>query len=437
MTEHALDAAELLRRLERVALFADVLADPVGEAFLLLLRALADEDASAGKLYARFFALLASGHTIETDDKLPDVWTAHVLQRIVESHNAFVTAAERLEVEDVPAALRLQASLDLDALHSAFSISPDLVCARVSQLCGSPAVSWSGLRVSIPRSAQSLACLSSWKTATDTLARDIHRFGAGVFGRYHAFRWSSERSELVGVDAPDPIRLNHLYEYEWQKESLVRNTQKLLAGLPSNNILLYGDRGTGKSSHVKALVNEFADEGLRLVEVQKDHLVDFPDILRTVRPRPQKFILYIDDLSFEEDDSQFKALKAVLEGGIETRPVNVALYATSNRRNLVKERFSDRQKDLDDDVHMMDSYQEKLSLADRFGIRLPFATPDQEAYLAIVFNLARSAGIKMEREELASEALRWQESRSGRAARQFVDWLIGEIQLNLRGTVAR
>lgn len=437
MTAGALDPAALADSLRRISLFADVLSDDTGQLFLALLDALATRSPLTAQRYARFFSALTSSYQIETDERLPALWPAHVLGRIARSENAFVAAAEHHGVQPLPSPLYQQAAMDLDALLHALSIDPDALAALVEEVSGAPAVSLAGLRASIPAAAVPLHRLRSWKKAAEALAGSIRRFGAGVFGQYHALRWVPESASLAGVASPDPIRLAQLYEYDWQKQRLVRNTQKLLAGLPSNNVLLYGDRGTGKSSHVKALINEFALDGLRLVEVQKDHLVDFPEILRMLRRRAQKFILYIDDLSFEEDDTQFKALKAVLEGGIETRPANVALYATSNRRNLVKERFSDRQRDPDDEVHMMDSYQEKLSLADRFGIRLPFSTPDQEAYLSIVFHLARSAGIKMNRDELVSKALQWQEGRSGRAARQFVDWLIGEIGLNLRGTAAR
>jgi predicted AAA+ superfamily ATPase len=254
--------------------------------------------------------------------------------------------------------------------------------------------------------------------------------GTGLFGKHYAFRWvrGTGGGKLKGIESPDPIRLDDLVEYEWQREAVSRNTQKLLAGLPSNNMPLYGDRGTGKSSTVKAMLNEYAQRKLRLVEVAKDDLTDLPDILSILRKRPEKFILFIDDLSFEENETQYKALKAVLEGGLEARPVNVALYATSNRRNIVKERFSDRQKN-DDEVHPGDTMQEKLSLSDRFGIKLPFLAPDQDEFLRIVETLASRADIEMT-EDLRKSALSWQHARSGRSARQFVDYWIGEKGLD-------
>jgi predicted AAA+ superfamily ATPase len=234
------------------------------------------------------------------------------------------------------------------------------------------------------------------------------------------------------VEHPDPVRLSDLVGYEYEREPVVQNAERFAAGLPANNALLYGERGTGKSSTVKALLNEFGDRGLRLIEVPKEHLEDFHELLAPLRDRRERFILYVDDLSFEEQETHYKALKAILEGGIEARPDNVILYATSNRRHLVRERFADRQAMVsdDDDVHGMDSLEEKLSLSDRFGIHVTFGTPNQERYLEIVESLAARRGIALANGELRSRALSWaqrQNGRSGRTARQFIDALAGEL----------
>jgi len=203
-----------------------------------------------------------------------------------------------------------------------------------------------------------------------------------------------------------------------------------LAGLPANNILLYGDRGTGKSSTVKALLNRYRENGLRMVEVKKSDLADFPRLVRELRTSPQRFVLFVDDLSFEENEVEYKELKAVLEGGLESRPENVVIYATSNRRHLVRERFTDRQPEYPEngEVRPGDTVQEKLSLADRFGVTVLFMAPDKALYLEIVRGLAARRGISWPREELERQALlweAWQNGRSGRSARQFIDSIWG------------
>jgi predicted AAA+ superfamily ATPase len=232
------------------------------------------------------------------------------------------------------------------------------------------------------------------------------------------------------VPRPDPVRLGGLVGYEREQEPLIRNTERLLSGLPAHHALLYGLPGTGKSSTVKAILNEYAGEGLRLVEVAKEDIAGLPRVLDVLRGRGNRFVLFVDDLSFEEHEVEYKALKALLEGSIEEPPENVRLYATSNRRNLIRESFSDREDHLGDDVHARDTMQEKLSLAARFGLRVTFPAPDQRRYLEIVAGLARERGIEVPKEVLRERALlwdRWHAGRSGRTARQFVDELEAEF----------
>jgi len=224
------------------------------------------------------------------------------------------------------------------------------------------------------------------------------------------------------------VRFSDLVGYDEQKAAVVANTERLLAGLPALNVLLYGDRGTGKSSLVKALVNEFGDRGLRLIELGRSDLRDYPEILAAVRNRPQKFILMIDDLSFEEAETEYKSLKSLLEGTLEARPRNLVVYATSNRRHLVREFFGDRPAP-GDEVHPADTQQEKLSLVDRFGLRVRFLAPDRDGYLKIVRSLAAGRQLALDGRDLDAEALRWALSNggwSGRTARQFVDSITGQ-----------
>lgn len=254
---------------------------------------------------------------------------------------------------------------------------------------------------------------------------DIGSYGYGMYARYHVFRVDDEGS-IVPVRHPDPIRLSDLVDYERERTIILDNTRALAAGLPAANILLTGDAGTGKSSTVKAVVNELAPRGMRILEVRKEQLRNIPVILDELTRNPLKFIIFIDDLSFSNDDDNFAALKAILEGSVSAKSDNVAIYATSNRRHMVKERFSDREGD---DVHRNDTMQEIISLSDRFGIRVSFSKPDKATYLDIVHKLVDDAGIRMNQDELDLLAERFSTRRGGRSARgarQFVDSLLAQ-----------
>jgi predicted AAA+ superfamily ATPase len=231
---------------------------------------------------------------------------------------------------------------------------------------------------------------------------------------------------LVPVLYPDTVRLCDLIGYRRQRELVLENTRALLRGAPAANVLLYGDSGTGKSSTVKAVLNELAPEGLRLIELRKEQLHDIPALLDQLSGNPLKFILYIDDLSFTKDDDNFRALKAVLEGSIASRRQNVAVYATSNRRHLVQETFSDREGD---EIHLTDTLEEQSSLADRFGLSITFSRPDKEEFLEIVTALAHKNGLSVSLEELAVGAQAFALRRGGRSprvARQYVEHLVAQ-----------
>jgi predicted AAA+ superfamily ATPase len=277
-----------------------------------------------------------------------------------------------------------------------------------------------------------LAQSADWTELVSQLSHFYASEGSGLFGRFRAFRWTrrGHGGHLEGIAYPDPIRLEHLIGYEQERTLLVNNTEQFLAGFPANNVLLYGERGTGKSSTVKALLNAYADRGLRLVEVSKQLLPDFPQILAALRDRRERFILFVDDLSFDEHETIYREMKAVLEGTLEARPENILVYATSNRRHLIVERFSDHDAPDEAEIHVMDTVQEKLSLSDRFGLRIFFISPDQSRYLQIVRGLAQQRELMVEPAVLERRALQWatwQNGRSGRTARQFVDHLTGEL----------
>ncbi len=269
--------------------------------------------------------------------------------------------------------------------------------------------------------------LPKWKTSKIDFVKEyksridnIERYGYGKFAQNRMF--ILRKGEITPVKHPDPQRLSDLYGYEMERQTVINNTLALLKGKPAQNVLLYGDAGTGKSSTVKAVVNEFADKGLRLIEITKEQLRDIPDIIESISSNPLKFIIFIDDLSFVAGEDCFGALKATLEGSVSARTGNTAIYATSNRRHLVKESFSDRNGD--DDVHRNDTLQETLSLSARFGLRVNFSRPDKKAYVTIATELARSKGITLSDDELALKAEQFAISsgngRSARTAKQFV-----------------
>lgn len=256
-------------------------------------------------------------------------------------------------------------------------------------------------------------------------------FGVGKFGLNKAFR-ILEKEEEHRVIIDPIINVEHVYfkdlvGYELQKQKLIENTEAFLEGKEANNVLLFGDAGTGKSSSVKAVLNEYYGRGLRIIEVYKHQFKALSDVLEQIKDRNYKFIIYMDDLSFEEYELEYKYLKAILEGGLGKRPGNVLIYATSNRRHLIREKFSDK-RELDDELHNNDTVQEKLSLAARFGVTIYYGSPDKFQFQAIVRELAAKHGIQMPEEELFLEANKWELSHgglSGRTAAQFVTHLLG------------
>ena len=256
------------------------------------------------------------------------------------------------------------------------------------------------------------------------------KYGYGDIAAYRAFKWASEGGKLIGIKHFETIRLNDLIGYKDQKEMLIKNTIAFIEGKPANNVLLVGARGTGKSSGVKALVNEYYKRGLRLVQITKPQLKNLPEIMEALRKFASKrFIIFLDDLSFEEDESEYKYLKSSIEGGVESRPENVLIYATSNRRHLIRETWRDRM-DSQEDLYRDDSMNETISLSDRFGLIIHYYAPTQAEYLEIIRHMLKKKNIALDEETLRLEGLRWEMShsgRNGRTAQQFVNYYLGSM----------
>ena len=277
------------------------------------------------------------------------------------------------------------------------------------------------------------AFLEGWRTEGSSIAQDyrqrmgeVSAKGYGIFARYHMF--TVENGQLVPVKHPDPQQLEQLPGYEQERQKVIANTQALLDGKPANNVLLYGDAGTGKSSAIKAIANNFAPQGLRLVEVKKNQLYQIPDLMDQLAANPLKFILFIDDLSFTANDDNFAALKAILEGSVGGRARNIAVYATSNRRHLIKETLTDR---TGDDIHEADTRQELMSLSARFGLTVTFQRPEKARFEAILTELARQHHIEMPHDELLVKAEAFAiraGGRSPRVAKQFIEQCEAGVQ---------
>ena len=261
--------------------------------------------------------------------------------------------------------------------------------------------------------------------AFERLSEFYRKNGFGIYAGYKAFIWRS--GCIVPVTYPDTVSVDDLIGYSFQRDEVIKNTEAFLKGVPGNNVLLYGDRGTGKSSTIKAILNKYSKDGLRMVEMPKEDLCDFPLLVEQIAGIPLKFIIFIDDLSFNNDDSSYARLKAVLEGGLAARPDNTLIYATSNRRHLIKESFSDREGD---DMHINDTVQETLSLFDRFGLAVNFSKPDKDTYLEIVTGLADKNIKSYDKEKLIRDAERWAIARGGRSprcAKQFISNIMSEM----------
>ena len=282
--------------------------------------------------------------------------------------------------------------------------------------------------------SEKLAAATTDEEFFDGVTTFYKDYGVGMFGLNKAFRIGNNPDgsvKFMAINNMDKVMLTDLVGYEIQKKKLVENTEAFVKGKKANNVLLFGDSGTGKSTSIKAIVNQYYDDGLRMIEIYKHQFKDLSNVIAQIKNRNYRFIIYMDDLSFEEFEIEYKYLKAVIEGGLETKPDNVLIYATSNRRHLIKESFDDV-KDYKPELHSSDTVQEKLSLVARFGVTIYYGAPEKQEYDDIVINLAKKNGIEMDTDELLLEAGRWELNhggRSGRCAQQFIIYLLGQKAL--------
>ena len=383
---------ELKNRLEALCIFRSLLKDPIISALLNYL------ESPATSAYAEFAAALynANGGNI----------SEYVSSVCEDSENVYVRTLGRGEQPQEH--LRRALLQELETLQEV----AELTCENLRE-----PLEYKGYLPEIAVSKLDLCEMYLHR------AENIGKYGYGIYAKNRMF-YVDEQNSIVPVRNPDSTQLGDLIDYERERQIIIDNTKALLDGKPAANILLTGDAGTGKSSTVKAVTNALWKEGLRIIEIRKDQLRAIPKILDELSENPLKFVLFIDDLSFIKDDDSFNALKAVLEGSVTAKSGNVVIYATSNRRHIIKEKFSEREGD---DIHRNYTVQELVSLSERFGIHITFSKPDKKTFLHIVHHLARENGIDMPESELDLLAERFaleRGSRSARLARQFIDGLL-------------
>lgn len=320
---------------------------------------------------------------------------------------------------------------DFSALEKTLEVDCLAVIQNYVNLQGHGKVFNQRIRDRICELSKSLGNASDVKEFKAIITQFYKEFGVGKFGLHKAFRVEHHNeglSEIVPITKISHVHLDDLVGYEIAKEKLIENTEAFVEGRRANNCLLFGDAGTGKSTSIKAILNQYYDKGLRMIEVYKHQFQDLNDIIAQIKNRNYKFIIYMDDLSFEEFEIEYKYLKAVIEGGLEKKPNNILIYATSNRRHLVRETFRDKQ-DRDEELHTNDTVQEKLSLVARFGVTIYFGKPTKKEFQQIIKVLAEKNGINLPEEELFLAANKWELSHgglSGRTAQQFIDNLLGK-----------
>ena len=377
---------------------------------------------------------LAAGYGFEGN-----LWHNYLTFLLVNDENAYSTECEIVgEIEGSINTITLHDfeifrelfAYDFTILEKALGVNCLSVLMHYENVKGHGKVFNKRIRDRICELSEKLGTCENAEEFKCTMTQFYKEFGVGKFGLHKAFRieHTEAGADIVPITKIAHVHLDDLVGYEIAKKKLIENTEAFVKGKKANNCLLFGDAGTGKSTSIKAILNQYYDQGLRMIEVYKHQFQDLNDVIAQIKNRNYKFIIYMDDLSFEEFEIEYKYLKAVIEGGLEKKPDNILIYATSNRRHLVRETFRDK-SDRDEELHTNDTVQEKLSLVARFGVTIYFGGPSKKEFQQIVKTLAEKNQIKMPEEELLLEAKKWELSHgglSGRTAQQFIDYLLGK-----------
>ena len=433
----------MYRELSQLVLYSDLGEDAIltclAEIFRELDRGGYDRDRLVGRIHAQVKRLLDLGTDCGFDC---DLWQCYLTWLLMTNQNSFTQTCERVGAGD--GSVNHFAKSDFAIFHRLFHydfapLEQDLGIDCFSTICHYRAIGKKERMYNKNVSEKVQAVSRQIEAAADEeeifrIITDFYKaYGVGMFGLNKAFRIQRYQDdvEFLPINNTEQVVLDDLIGYEIQKKKLVDNTEAFVKGLPANNVLLFGDSGTGKSTSIKAILNEYYDQGLRMIEIYKHQFQDLSAVISHIKNRNYRFIIYMDDLSFEEFEIEYKYLKAVIEGGMETKPDNVLIYATSNRRHIIRETWSDRSDmEQDDGMHRSDTMQEKLSLVARFGVTIYYGKPSQKEYFTIVKELRkRYPSITVSDEELCAEANKWELSHggiSGRTAQQFINYMAGK-----------
>ena len=433
----------MYRIVSRLLIYGDMPKDSILMELSDIFKKMDDGSQSRDELTLRVFTQMKHLLQVATDYGFDgNLWHNYLTFLLITTENPFSITCEKVGAGDgsVNAFAKSDFCAFLDLFRFDFSrIEQTLGVDCFSRICNYRAIQKKERMYNKNVSEKVRALSRNLETAGDEnaffdLVTGFYRdFGVGMFGLNKAFRIATHGGlvEFCPINNMDAVVLSDLIGYEYQKKLLTDNTLAFVEGRPANNALLYGDSGTGKSTSIKAIVNEFYDRGLRMIEIYKHQFQDLSQVIAQIKNRNYRFIIYMDDLSFEDFEIEYKFLKAVIEGGVETKPDNILIYATSNRRHLIRETWSDRgDMEHDSDIHRSDTLEEKLSLASRFGCSICYLKPSRPEFDQMICKLAERNHIRMPQDELLAEANRWELRHggiSGRTAQQFINYLAGRV----------
>lgn len=431
----------MYRIVSKLLIYGDMPKDSILMQLSDIFREMDEHKTPKEELTTRVFTQIKHLLQVSTDyafDK--NLWQNYLTFLLITDENPFSLTCEKVGAND--GSVNFFAKSDFDAFHQLFHFDFSRIEEYLGVDCFTRITDYQAIgkkelmyNKNVSEKVRTLSAQLAQAADADEffdIVTGFYRdYGVGMFGLNKAFRLSGtdETLRFQAINNMDTVMLDDLVGYELQKKQLVENTEAFVAGRKANNVLLFGDSGTGKSTSIKAIVNQFYGQGLRMIEIYKHQFKDLSNVISRIKNRNYRFIIYMDDLSFEEFEIEYKFLKAVIEGGVETRPENILIYATSNRRHLIKENWNDK-NDMENvnDVHRSDTMEEKLSLVNRFGVTINYSKPNQKEYFHIVTELAHRVGLPQSDEELCKMANAWEMRHggiSGRTAEQFINHLIG------------
>jgi len=413
---------EISNQLDNLVLYRSILLDPV----IVCLKNICENVNVSANFSEMALRLVENAESFGFGGNL---FKNHILNLFLYNENRFSLYCENNKKVENTSLYNIAVN-DIKILKSL--MSADLSMLYSKNIAGAEIENYMPVNVKENELLAYIGTISDEKELLNSFIKFYNASGCGDVSLYHSFKYDDKKGKIVGIEHPDPITFDDLIGYESQINELINNTTAFIKGFPANNVMLVGSRGTGKSSSVKALANKFYSDGLRVIGITKEQIIELPKILSMLKNRGRRFIIFIDDLSFDESEVQYKYMKSLLDGGFENKPDNVLFYATSNRRHLVSEKWGDRQRGSDEaEIHTQDTLNEKLSLADRFGITIFYPKPTPSEYTRIVKVMARRLEIPLSDETLEKESLKWeinQKGISGRTAKQFINNLVWQMK---------